>query len=237
MACSSTRRGLRDRAVGRLSFESLLARVRDTALGAQAHQDLPFERLVEALQPERSLSHNPLFQVMYDHQRAGIDALSALPGLSAEPFEGDVRATQFDLSLTTVEDAGQISGNFTYAATSSSRRRSLRSPHAFRPSMRTVPQGPSHPPVGVGAAREAERGAADAGVPVVRRCGPSSVRACRGVGAGAEAADASRAGGGVRARSDVRQLERLSNQMGAALSVLGVRPEVKIGCALDALRG
>ncbi|WP_161935628.1 condensation domain-containing protein, partial [Pseudomonas aeruginosa] len=53
---------------GRMGFDELLAQARQRALEAQAHQDLPFEQLVEALQPERSLSHNPLFQVLFNYQ-------------------------------------------------------------------------------------------------------------------------------------------------------------------------
>ena len=53
---------------GRMGFDELLAQARQRALEAQAHQDLPFEQLVEALQPERSPSHNPLFQVLFNHQ-------------------------------------------------------------------------------------------------------------------------------------------------------------------------
>ncbi|WP_459478557.1 condensation domain-containing protein, partial [Pseudomonas sp. No.117] len=63
-----------------LTFLDLLQQVKHTALAAQAHQDLPFEQLVEALQPQRSLSHSPLFQVMFNHQRATRETALELPG-------------------------------------------------------------------------------------------------------------------------------------------------------------
>ncbi len=63
-------------------FDALLARVRETALAAHAHQEVPFEKLVEALQPERNLSHAPLFQVMLAFQNA-IAQAADLPGLRA----------------------------------------------------------------------------------------------------------------------------------------------------------
>ncbi|MFZ1425163.1 MAG: condensation domain-containing protein, partial [Geminicoccaceae bacterium] len=98
---------LRTQVDGRQGFTSLLEQVRDAALGAQAHQDLPFERLVEAMRPERSLSHNPLFQVMYNHAEANrLGEAQAVTGLQIEPLPQLHTTTQFDLSLTTAELAG-----------------------------------------------------------------------------------------------------------------------------------
>lgn len=61
---------LRTRTPGDATFEAVLKQVKETALGAYAHQDLPFEKLVEELQPDRNLSHNPLFQVLFSLQNA-----------------------------------------------------------------------------------------------------------------------------------------------------------------------
>ncbi|MEY4579588.1 MAG: Linear gramicidin synthase subunit, partial [Pseudomonadota bacterium] len=107
---------LRTQLDGALAFADLVARVRETSLAAQSHQDLPFELLVEDLAPERSLAHNPLFQVLFDHQRSGLSALHSLSGLTAEPYAIESRPAKFDLSLEMIEDEGVISGNFAYAS-------------------------------------------------------------------------------------------------------------------------
>ncbi len=78
------------------SFLEATARGRELALEAYAHQDLPFERLVEELQPDRDLSRNPLFQVMFAVQNARLDPLE-LSDLDVEAFEPEVRTTRFDL--------------------------------------------------------------------------------------------------------------------------------------------
>ncbi|MET8747186.1 amino acid adenylation domain-containing protein [Streptomyces sp. NPDC004728] len=98
------------------AFTELLARVKDTALGAYDHQDLPFERLVEELAPDRDLSRNPLFQTLFALQNTpGADAWS-LPGLTAEPMESPVRDAKFDLSMYLAEAAdGTLDGAVVYA--------------------------------------------------------------------------------------------------------------------------
>ncbi|HEX3131786.1 MAG TPA: amino acid adenylation domain-containing protein [Thermoanaerobaculia bacterium] len=79
-------------------FAELMRRVRETALGAYAHQDIPFERLVDGLQTERDLSYSPVFQVMLAFQNLPFTALE-LPGLALSPLELDGGRSQFDLSL------------------------------------------------------------------------------------------------------------------------------------------
>ncbi|MGS1397672.1 condensation domain-containing protein [Pseudomonas aeruginosa] len=96
-------------------FDALLQQVKRTALEAQAHQDLPFEQLVEALQPQRSLSHSPLFQVMYNHQNAGQGKALELPGLRVEALERASATAQFDLTLDTYESGDALSASLIYA--------------------------------------------------------------------------------------------------------------------------
>ncbi|WP_434695427.1 non-ribosomal peptide synthase/polyketide synthase [Pseudomonas sp. Z1-14] len=102
---------------GQLPFDQLLAQVKQSAMAAQAHQDLPFEQLIEALQPERSLSHSPIFQVMFNHQNA--DATRSrqmhLPQLRVEDLVWEGRTAQFDLTLGTYETEQGIAAELTYA--------------------------------------------------------------------------------------------------------------------------
>ncbi|TBV02400.1 non-ribosomal peptide synthase/polyketide synthase, partial [Stutzerimonas kirkiae] len=97
------------------TFSDLLKQVQQTALGAQAHQDLPFEQLVEALHPERSLSHSPLFQVMYNHQTQVKGDSRRLPGLTVEGLSWEKQTTQFDLTLDTFEHEQGIVASLSYA--------------------------------------------------------------------------------------------------------------------------
>ncbi|GAX45183.1 McnC protein [Tolypothrix sp. NIES-4075] len=83
---------------GNPTFRELLSRVKEVALGAYAHQDLPFEKLVEELHPERNLNQNPLFQVVFALQNAPMSALE-LPGLILSPLEFDTTTTRFDLEF------------------------------------------------------------------------------------------------------------------------------------------
>ncbi len=98
---------------GNPTFRELLQRVRDTALGAYAHQDMPFEMLVDELQPERDLSHSPLFQVMFVLQNAPVAKLE-LPNLSLISEEIDSGTAKFDLTLSLEEGPDGLKGMMEY---------------------------------------------------------------------------------------------------------------------------
>ncbi|MBV7340144.1 AMP-binding protein [Chloroflexi bacterium TSY] len=95
------------------TFPELLERVRAVTLGAYSHQELPFEKLVEELQPERDLSRNPLFQVMFVLQNAP-DANLALSGLMLDSIEVDPGVALFDLTLELMETPTGLRGWFEY---------------------------------------------------------------------------------------------------------------------------
>ncbi len=93
----------------------LLRQVKASALAAYANQDLPFEQVVEAVQPPRSLSHSPIFQAMISLNNTPSRALE-LPGLQLDTLPEARLSTQFDLSLLLVEEDGLISGELEYAS-------------------------------------------------------------------------------------------------------------------------
>jgi non-ribosomal peptide synthetase component F len=104
---------LRAELSGELSFRELLGRVREVCLGAYGHQEVPFERLVEELRPERSLSHSPLFQVAFGLDNAPREELE-LPGLKLSGMALEDEVVRFDLTLWVSEGAGGLSGHWTY---------------------------------------------------------------------------------------------------------------------------
>src|SRR5678816_16864 len=104
---------LRSKLDGEGRFVDLLRQVREVTLGAHAHQDLPFERLVEELAPERALSHAPLFQVLFVLQNAPQEQLE-LPGLSLTALPVETGTAKFDLSLSLVETGEGLRGTVEY---------------------------------------------------------------------------------------------------------------------------
>jgi amino acid adenylation domain-containing protein len=104
---------LRTNLAGNPTFQDLLHRVRETTLGAYTHQDFPFEKLIEVLQPERSLSHSPLFQVMFGLQKDPLQDLG-LTGLEVSLLEIESETTRFDLTLSLLETEQGLKGTVEY---------------------------------------------------------------------------------------------------------------------------
>ncbi|WP_392535134.1 non-ribosomal peptide synthase/polyketide synthase [Nostoc sp. C117] len=105
---------MRTNLAGNPSFSELLGRVREMAMDAYSHQNLPFEMLVEALQPERDLSHTPLFQVMFVLQNAPISQQLELSGLTISPLVVKNTTTKFDLTLGMENTANGLVGMWEY---------------------------------------------------------------------------------------------------------------------------
>src|SRR5262249_21185288 len=100
---------------GRPQVGELLERVKRQSLGAQQHQDIPFEQVVEIVQPERSLAHSPLFQVMFAWQNAPIGALDCA-GLKTVWLElATHRVARFDLTVSLWEMDERIAGGVEYS--------------------------------------------------------------------------------------------------------------------------
>lgn len=96
------------------NFQQFLHQTRQTCLDAYQHQDIPFEFLVEQLKPVRSLSYNPIFQVMFAVENNDSEALN-LPGLKIEWIDSSYPFAKFDLSLLALESDGQLNCNWEYA--------------------------------------------------------------------------------------------------------------------------
>ncbi len=109
---------LRTDCSGNPKFNEFLKRIKETTLSAYAHQDLPFETIVDVVNPERNLSHSPIFQVMFVHQNASETSTSnsANKGsaIDISPVESHSKTAKFDLTLFIVESDDEMSGAFEF---------------------------------------------------------------------------------------------------------------------------
>ena len=133
------------------SFTALLQQTRQTCLDAYAHQDIPFEYLVEQLQPKRSLSHPPLFQVMFalqnhvpryeGNERADL----SLPGLSIQRIEQSYPFAKFDLTLSLVEKDNQLHALWEYVTDLFEAQTIQRMAEHFEVLLKAIVQNPEQP--------------------------------------------------------------------------------------------
>jgi alpha-ketoglutarate-dependent taurine dioxygenase len=132
---------MRSSLAGDPTFRELLGRVREAAIGAYAHQDVPFEKLVEELKPERSLNVSPLFQVVFNFQTAPEQELG-LDGLRLSFVQPEAESARFDLSLFVFERRGELHGAWRYSTDLFDAARVERMARHFENLLRSVTRQP-----------------------------------------------------------------------------------------------
>ncbi|RSZ60391.1 amino acid adenylation domain-containing protein [Massilia atriviolacea] len=224
---------LRNTIDSRMTLAQALAGARQAALGALANQDLPFEQLVAALQPERSLTHSPLFQVMFNHLQNDYATFAARTGLAVEELALPDQEAQFELTLQTrTSAAGRIEVNLVYAA------------DLFDPA--TIERMANH----YAALLAALAGNPDRALGDIALLGDAERRQLLEWGAGARATGDTTAVHRLIERQAAAhphataliagattlthaQLQSQANRLAHHLIRLGVRPEVKVGIAVE----
>ncbi|GKS97674.1 amino acid adenylation domain-containing protein [Acidovorax sp. SUPP2825] len=222
---------LRSRIDGHASLGQIIAQARQAVLEAQAHQDLPFDQLVEALQPERNIGINPLFQVMHNHQRVDTRPLEQLPGLRLQEMRIGGRTAQFELTLNTTECAdGRILVNWAYARELFDTQTLERMAGHYRAILQAMAERPQQAVRDLELVDGAERGRLcawgvnDQGQPYaepVHRVFEHRVRAHPGATALVFEAQA----------LSYAELNARANRLAHRLIALGVGPEVRVGVA------
>ncbi|MDB4965383.1 MAG: linear gramicidin synthase subunit, partial [Myxococcales bacterium] len=214
------------------SFDELLARVRQDALGAYAHQAVPFERLVEELRVERDLSRSALFQVMFVLQNAPAEPL-ALPGLTIEPLPVESATSKFDLMLTMEERGGELNGSFEYATDLFDASTIARMSAQLSQLLFAIADGPAQRISSLGLLSAAER--RQLLVEWNDTAAEHPRDACLHQLFAAQAArtpDAVAVESGAQSLT-YRQLDERANQLAHQLRALGVAPDVRVGICVE----
>ncbi|MFL5386105.1 MAG: condensation domain-containing protein, partial [Longimicrobiaceae bacterium] len=230
---------LRTDLAGDPSFRETLGQVREATLGAYEHQEVPFEKLVAELQPERSLSHSPLFQVMFTLQDAGGGGGAlrgggggALPGLSVSGVGAELASAKFDLSLELAATPQGLRGALNYSTDLFERGTALRMLGHLARVLEQVAARPEARLSELELLGEAERGLVleewnrtEAEVP--DRCIHERFEA-----------QAARTPGAVAVRFEEEsltygELNERANRLAHSLAGLGVRPETRVALCLE----
>ncbi|MEM7351130.1 MAG: amino acid adenylation domain-containing protein, partial [Acidobacteriota bacterium] len=227
---------VRGRLAGDPPFSQLLGRTRATLLEAYAHQDLPFEQLVEILQPERLLDQTPLFQVMLTFQSTPDEPLE-LPGLEIESEELPTGATKLDLSLNLEATPAGLRGSWIWASQLFDRTTILRLIGSFERLLRGIVARPATRLSQLPLLSAAERAQLvgewasnpidlDAGFPLIQRLEASAARWPEAVAVTAITAD------GSETRLMYRELDQRAEALAHELRARGVGPEGLVAVAV-----
>ncbi|MEW5928458.1 MAG: amino acid adenylation domain-containing protein [Gemmatimonadota bacterium] len=225
---------LRGRLSGDPTWSELLGRVREEALGAYAHQELPFERLVEELHVERSLTHSPVFQTSFAlHLSGGDDERLQLGDLELEPFGRGGAVARYDLDLVMADAGDALAGELAYRVALFDAGTVGRMAGHLRVLLEALAADPRRRVREVSLLTGAERAQvvegwnATAAAYPRGRCIHELVRERAALAPGAVAVTA-----GGRSLT-YAGLERRSGRLARRLSALGVRPETRVGLCLE----
>jgi amino acid adenylation domain-containing protein len=125
-------------------FEDLVSQVKRTVIGAYEHQELPFEKMVEEIQPERDLSRSPLFQVMFALQNASVEKLD-LEGLTIKRLDMQPRTSKFDMTLNIAEAEKSLAGSIEYCTRLFDEKTIIRMADHFRQLLTSAVENPKAP--------------------------------------------------------------------------------------------
>ncbi|MET0399651.1 MAG: amino acid adenylation domain-containing protein [Longimicrobiaceae bacterium] len=222
---------LRTDLAGDPTFRELLARVRAAALGAFAHQDVPFEKLVEELAPGRSLAYTPLFQVLFALRNTGRGRLR-LGELETEPQGGGAAVARFDLELELAEEEERISGTLVYRADRFDGGTIERMAEHFRVLLEGAAAAPEHRLSGLPLLTPGERRR------VVEEWNAPAAYPAGHLVHQLFAEQAARTPGAVAVVSDAgaltyAELESRSNRLARALRGMGVGPETRVALFME----
>ncbi len=214
------------------TWAALLRRVREGALEAYAHQELPFERLVEELSVERSLAHAPLFQVTFALDRSGDHDALTLGDLVPEPFGGGAGVARFDLDLTVRDGREALAGALAYRAELFDAETIARMAGHLETLLEEMAAEPARRLSELSLLHGAERAR------VLEAWNDTSVEVPSAHVHEQVSAQAARTPDAVAVRSDERtltygELEREANRLAHALRRRGVGPEGRVGVLLE----
>jgi len=217
---------------GEASFRDLLAHVREGVLGAMAHAEVPFERVVEELRPERSLGRHPVFQAVFALSHDAPADLLALDGIRAEPVPVENGAAKFDLTLFVTERPDGFSAALEYATDLFDATTAERFGAHLRALLAAAAADPDAPVAALPLAGEAERERVRAWsvAPLSEQLDEPVHRVFEQVAESAPAAVAVSRGG---ERLTYAQLDAAANRLARELQARGVGPETRVGLALE----
>lgn len=220
---------LRTEVTGAMTFVSLLRRIRDVTLDAYAHQDVPFEHLVQAMQPDRSRAQNPLFQVLFAFQNTpAFDPGDVGYDPSGEPVLGTAK---FELSVALVESGDRLSGAIEYSTDLFEHDSIKRLVGHYRRLLLAIPENPSCPVSTLPLLTDPEIRQIESGSGIVSGPRPACAQELFEEQA-RRTPDVVAVVAGEQ-RITYRALDERANQLAHHLRALGVRQGARVGLCLD----